>query len=775
MTQVQSPAATTPPVERAGTRRALIGRVAAHPVALYGAYVVLQAVQLLAISRLAPRLFWLDDSQSQFLPTWWWLGQNLRGAEAPLVDPDLGMAGNFTVDMQYGALDPAHWVLQGLSSLTGNILVMTWVFGAFCVLWLGLGVLTLLRQAGVQSALALAAALGAASSGFFLWFGSSWWPLLWSASWLPWLWVGLASRRWPGAVLSGVAVWVLLASGNPYIVPFVALVVLAQLYVYRREYGSWRALVGLPRFLARVVASVGGAVIAAPTLLTLVQLSPYMDRPTPDPTIGNSGYAVPSLFDALIGGTTTLGMINWAGAVGLAPAVGTFLLALPLLAFVRWRTAIREPAVGAALVVVVGAALASQLPSQFLVFRYPVRYLVYLQVFGAIFAVLAVTAARAVTRGRILAAAAVLILQLVIALARAPYLAPWHGVGFALAAGALVAFLALGRPRAAVRWTGAGALVAVALASPLAAVGEMRALESRVIAIDPAQGLAPGDVFRVLPPGTAYGTTVQQFRDNSLITDAAVTVLSFQDTTPVDRGWKRGLPIANGSLFSGLRTGGGYAAAPQKFYNLSACMDLWAKVYCGGGGVYPDEFAHTGKTWLDLVARDRVVLSPGAPERILRYLSTSSDWTADSAPAAGWTAFRRAQPLIGRVTLAQGVQVAPDGWSSGMAYRGVPEESYGVSTGSAGGSVVLSVPYWPGYRATLDGRPVDVAALDSALLRVNVPGGVQGGRLEIYYDPVGVRLAPLLWFGGALLIVLGAVVPSVVSVARRRRERTGNR
>lgn len=745
-------------------------RGAARTVLPFGVYGLLQAAQLVALRLVAPRFFWLDDSQSQFLPTTWWIGRHLEGG-APLLDPDMGQAGNFTADMQYGVLDPLHWGLAALTTLTDNLLVMTWVFGATVVLILGTGCLALLLQARVRPVLAVAAALGIASSGFFLWYGSSWWPMLWSVAWLPWLWVALASRRRPGVILAAFVVWVLLAAGNPYIVPFVAAVLVGQLFVYRAEYGSWRGVARAPRFLARIVAVFGGVLLALPTLLTAMQLSPYLGREPAERVVGNTGFAVPNLLDVLIGGSSQLGMLNWTSTITYVPALATFVLAVPLLALVRWRDAMRSPSVVAAFAVTALGAVLTQLPTTLGVFRYPDRYIVYIQVFGVVFAVLAHTVAPALSRRRWMVAASLLLLQFLLAVTRTPYFAKWHAVALVVAAVALAAWaLLVTRPRRAVQVVAGLALFASAAAGLGVGVAAMRTLEGRMIAEHPQDDLSLGQVFRLIPPGYTWGTRVADFRARAVLPDQSVTLLNFETYTGNDRGWSEGLMFANAPLFASMRTGAGYSAGTQKHYNATACMDMWSKVYCADGGALAAPYADTGRTWLELASKDVVVLTPHAPYRLRGYLSGNAEWTRMAAPAAGWAAFQRKQPLIGRVSLADGVVVDPAGWTSGMAYRGRPQDSYVVSTGAAGGRMVLNIPYWPGYRATLGGAPIEVTGLQDSLVELRLPPGVDHQRVELYYDPLGVRLAPWLWWGGAALAVLGVALPSLLSgIARTRR------
>jgi hypothetical protein len=142
-------------------------------------YVLVQGLQLLLVHHWAPRFFWLDDSQAQFGPMTWWLGQNLEDGRPPLMDPDLGMGGNVVADPQYGVLDPLHWALQAVVAGSDDFLTTSWAYGATIILLLGAGSMTVLLQYRVQPTLAVAGVVGIGSSGFLVWYGSSWWPLLW--------------------------------------------------------------------------------------------------------------------------------------------------------------------------------------------------------------------------------------------------------------------------------------------------------------------------------------------------------------------------------------------------------------------------------------------------------------------------------------------------------------------------------------------------------------------------------------------------------------------
>ncbi|MGY1623518.1 hypothetical protein ACI789_15080 [Geodermatophilus sp. SYSU D00965] len=724
-------------------------------------YLVLQLGQLLVLSRLAPRFFWFDDSQAQFGPMLWWMGQHLEGGRPPLMDPELGMAGNLAADMQYGALDPLHWALQAASRGTDDFLVLSWGHATLCVLLLGSGVFAVLRSHGVRRWLCLAGALGVASSGFFLWYGGSWWPLLWSVGWLPWFWWGLQARRWVGPLVAGVATWGLLASGNPYVLFFALALVLAQAWEQVRDGGGWRVLVQ-PLGLARVAAGVGGLLLALPTLLTTVEVSPFMQRLDPDQVVGNVAFGVTNLADVLLGSPTLLGQTNaWGGSLGLVPAMYTLLVAVPALALVDWRRALRARGVLTAGVVWALAVVFTQLPTTVSVFRYPFRYLVVVQVFLPLLVLLALRAAPRLTRGRVVAAFALVVAQTLLALFRAPVFSKWHllaGVLTAVAVAGLVAALRDERPRR--RTAAAGAAVVVLLSWGTVFVGEqmMASLEERVDALAgrPAADEGP---YRALPPGRDLGTTVAAYEERSAGVDTSATVITFDYEG--DMGWADGVLRGNGNLVAGFETGTGSYAVWHEALN-----EHWCRTYEGATCDDPAKLLQTapgtGTSWLELMSEDTVLLDRDAPEVLQQYFAAR--WTP-GATTEGYTEYRRDDGLPGRVTAARGVTVT-DG-STREARGDEPMDTYTVSTGADGGSLAFRIPYWPGLTATLDGEPIDVGSVDDAVLRVDLPAGLDGATLQLSYLPIGERLlVPAL--GAGAVLVLAATAGAVWARSRER-------
>ncbi|SET77928.1 YfhO family protein [Geodermatophilus poikilotrophus] len=727
---------------REGVRRVL--------AALAG-YLVLQGLVLAALGRVAPRFFYYDDSLAQFLPMMWWLGRNAEGGVPPLMDPEQGMAGNFLVDMQYGALDPLHWLLQGLAARTDDLLLVSFVYGAVSVTLLGLGSLTVLMSHRVPVVLAVAGAVGTASSGFFLWYGSSWWPLLWSVAWLPWFWFGLTGRGSLGILAVGVASWALLTSGNPYVLFFVVVLVVGHLVERRLRAGTWRDVVD-GALVLRLVSAVGGCVVAVPTLLATVELSGVMGRPEGDALIGNVGFAVANLADVVLGGPTLMGQTNfWSGNIGLVPAMATMLLALPAVALVDWRRALRVPGVVPAGLVYLSAVVATQLPTVVAVFRYPLRYVVVAEVFLPALVLIALSAAPRLTRGRVQVALGIVLAQFVLALFRAPVFYKWHVLAAVLTAAGLAVLLVHLRARGssrAHRLSGVAVALAVTL-GPVVSLHMMAAVQERV---DAVEGTASGgQPFRALTNAYWVGTSTDDYEARSVATDAAATVVTF--AVDPDWGWSSGVLVGNANLPAGFRPGFGALAVWHEDLN-----ERWCRTYQGATCSEPAQLlAPAGDTdvpWIDLLSSDVVLLSDNAPEEIREHFDQT--WREVGAEDP-WTEYRRDDDLPGRVTAVDGVTVSPEEWSSGLARVDRPMDAYTVSTGEEASSLTTRIPYYPGMTATVDGRPLPVSSVEGAVLAVELPAGLEEARLELSYAPASARAVVPATVAGTAVMVLAAV------------------
>jgi len=105
------------------------------------------------------------------------------------------------------------------------------------------------------------------------------------------------------------------------------------------------------------------------------------------------------------------------------------------------------------------------------------------------------------------------------------------------------------------------------------------------------------------------------------------------------------------------------------------------------------------------------------------------------------------------VLLPQAATVGPNASGDAVTIlRDVPGRLEVRTAASDAAVLVFSEAYFPGWQATVDGRPAAVLRADGALLAVAVPAGAH--QVEFVYSP------PLLWWGAviSLLALAGSVV-----------------
>lgn len=72
------------------------------------------------------------------------------------------------------------------------------------------------------------------------------------------------------------------------------------------------------------------------------------------------------------------------------------------------------------------------------------------------------------------------------------------------------------------------------------------------------------------------------------------------------------------------------------------------------------------------------------------------------------------------------------------------------------GVVVFSEIYYPGWQATIDGRPVDIARADYILRAMNVPGGEH--TIEMWFDPQSIHVTESIAYAALALLLIGVMV-----------------
>ena len=731
-----------------------------------GLYLVGLAVFVGALLWRYPRFFYVDDKQLQYLPVFRWLGQRANGAP-PVIDPDQGMAGNFAADPQYGVFDPLHWLLHRLLLTTDDLALASWSLSVASLLVLGLGVCAVATEHRVQPLWAAAAALGGATSGWLLFVGASWWPMTWGTALLPWLWWGLAARsRW-GAPVAALSACLLVSSGYPYVLPFAAAVVVAvvadRLVQDGRTGGARAAARSLlvRRVASPLLAAAGGALAGSCNLWVARELQDVTQRAGSAP-VAEEGAFVPNLLDALLGGPTLFGQADgWWGSLLPLPVLATAWFAVPLLAVVRWRSAVRLPGAVAALAVTAFCALATQAPTEMGSFRFPIRYLADLQVFLPLLTVLLLRAGWALRPRRLALAAAVVVGQLLLAVTRAGELLEWHVAGAVIVLGCLAAVV-LGR-RAALRRPGRVAVAAVLLGSLalLPLLGAGAAVDGqRLRSVEPTSSLpylGPHDSAR-------WPSSVAEFGARAASPGLNATVIAWRGAGP-ELGLRAGIPLGSAALLSGTRPGYGYTSVGH-----GAWAERWCADYLGHVGMCQEAEGRlletapgTSLTWLEVMAKDDVLLWPSAPASLRERLVESGRWQ-EVEPLGRFTRLTRVRPSPGRITWSDaGVRaVAP-------VDVGLAVQTYDVTVAASSAQrLVLRDPWWPGYRATLDGVEVPTTALAGTVVEVELPAGSYAGRLRVEYRPAGLD-AGLTWAAVGLVVALAGVLLGVPPRSRQRR------
>jgi hypothetical protein len=218
------------------------------------------------------RFFWVADYQLWFAPMFEEVARAWRAGEWPILSQGTWASGNLAGEYQCGtfsivfnAILCAVWNLP--LTIHGKAAALSIVF----LMLLATGVSLLARKRGLAPPLAAFVVLVASLNGWLtVWATTDWFGALAGFTWVPWLWWSLLLakdesarlRRW---FLPAIFVYLLFTAGNPYAIVMGALVTAREfipLLVQRRwqEAGAF------------ILAGVLGVGLAAPSWLALVEL-----------------------------------------------------------------------------------------------------------------------------------------------------------------------------------------------------------------------------------------------------------------------------------------------------------------------------------------------------------------------------------------------------------------------------------------------------------------------------------------------------------------------
>ena len=718
----------------------------------WGAVTAVTVVLGYALILLRNSAFFLqDDSESGAVPNWLYIGDRLHQGVLPILTPDAWMSGNWTVEGQGSLWNPIQLAIYYVAPMVDRLdLFAAGVKGCFAVV-LALGVYRVAMAYGARPV--WAAVVGAAMpfSGWVLYYDSATWVTsLFGLAWTTQAWASGVryARGQSGPIPVFLFTYLALSIGYVHSAIGMALVSLCVLVGEGLRSRSW-----VP------AAKVAAAAVAA-ALCGLVTFLP--------------GYLTSSVTWRVIGTAvnTNLFTAPWSESLNAAipvalPAIQGFSgsqvqkvpvsyiawFILPVLAFVDWgRVRGRVRTLAGPLMLLGVMLVVTDGPSQLGPIRWPARMLPLMAV--AVLVVIGVLVSRVVSlsawRKKTMIAVALVLISVLRSASAFP-----HGI-WQFALWGLVLLVVAALVVALGRWFGVASAAGAVLVSILAVLWVQVGQFPSNLGVSQWHMPVSRSAAKAHFPNY-QGVTLQ------LGERAPVKTLEQAEAT-----W-RSLVIGNYARTLGLDYVNSYTAVGHQRFSSLLCMQ-WE------GGTCKDAERHlfaddptTGRTYADLMGLDRVILTkhtfPTAPA-----LGAPVGWHFVNHPdPLAWILERNtprpAQP--GRVVASRGVVVTHAAPSSDTA------ESMTVSSAS-GGSVVFSRLLWPGYTATLNGRPLPVGSVRGVFVTVRLPAGTHPSRLVLSFRPPGMTLGLVLAAMGVALLITLIIFEVIFRRRRRDRDRTGD-
>lgn len=687
------------------------------------------------------RQFYLSgDSIAQWLPVSRRIGELISNGESHLMDPSLWRGGNFVAEARFGLWNPIVLAIDATVLQLDDLSVAAMLANLIYLLILSSGVYLLAREYGANAWPSALAGLMAATGGWTLWMDAAWWtPHLSSFAFTPYVWV--AARRVARAV--GGPIWLFLAgalcvtAGNPYSAVVVGVVVVAVAV----ERGEWRNLA--PLF------ALGGALLAIALITVFVHI-PFQQTArvgSRKAELFNDGSWASGAGDLLhLSSPTALPRVRNFGRNYLGfPGAYLAWFVLPLAPWVRWRVITRREYLGLGLV---GGAMVLLLlaPSNLWFFRWPMRLTPYAYLPVMIGAALVLGAGlqtdRRQQRARL--TGGIIAITLYLAFAAAPVEAIWHLAGAIVVAGATIAAVRVGHRSPRSLTPGLMLSVIAVLLFQLAwrpANESVRhySLPASAAAYDEIAAGLEGTVVQI----ASFDKLPQPDRD----LDAAYGDLALASTYAI--AGVEAVAVYSGIGFST------HDAALCLWFDGSACARAWDDLWQPAAG--------GDRPLADLLRADSVVVQRSVVD------------TAEALPPAGWSRTKVTDTAVvwrrdsrmewpdGRLSDADGPIVAETARTDGPHRENIRVRR----TGDGAGQLTFARLAWPGYEATIDGRPLQVGGGPAGLLTVAIPAEVDDGEVVLTW-------VPPYWRPSLLIALLGVLVGAATQLMWLRRTRRPN-
>lgn len=703
---------------------------------VWGALVAVIVCSGFAVIRsIDPRYFYVDDTEIGAVGNWIQLGHLMReGQWFPTLVLDQWMAGNYPVEGQGGLWNPVQMFINYIApSVDDMSLLATFVKLGFSIV-LAWGVYRVALEYGALPGWAAVAGASAPFTGFTLYFEqTSWVTSLIGTAWVVQAWASGVryARGRSGPVPTFVFLYLAISVGYAHAALLAAVTIGSLMigeYVFRKQ---WRDVVRL------ATVGIAAASAAAITFLPAVLSADVTWRTGEAGTLNDNFLTAPWSETLTASIPSSVSSIeSWTGETTTAPITYIAWFLIPALAFIGWRAAqssLRE--LSAPLLLLAFALLFTAGPSDIGQIRWPARLLPFVAVTALILFVVLISRFPATRplRPRLIAAAVLILVLVLRAGSSGPQFFGRHVMWGVVIAAVGVLALYLGRR------FGATALTALLLVTivPVALYQVStypKALNKLYLPTSRSEAKAGFPDWE--------GTTLQLGTRRLVQIGEDVPRLPWHSLVFGNYAKNLGLDYVNAYTPVGHRA---FSALLCMGFDGSTCDEAYDNLFT----VDP----YTQRTFADLMQVDRVVLQREQYPHIDETPPPPGwHWVEPPAVTKGEIAvLERDGGLVstapGRVSATVGVDVRPISSSVDEAHLEV--------TSPQGGSVVFARLAWPGYTATLDGRPIQTKGLGDMFLYVDIPPGTEDAELAIHFDPPGWRLGFAgMGFGLFLLLVL---------------------
>jgi hypothetical protein len=711
-----------------------------------------------------PLIFWNDDYEISILPVFADMARAWNHGEFPMLSPYSWVCGNLAGEFQYGVF----------SIFINALIVCIWKLpltfaqqaAAFSIAHLAVlsaGAFLLARGRKLPIPLSIFVALIASLNGWIIcWGASDWFGALGAFTWLPWAW--WAAERaldpmrshwrflWPAPF-----VYLLITGGFPYTVLMLALVLtwlaLRRLFEADNIASPARTRPYLAR-LARIWPLLAGVALglglAAPAWLALLD---YIHGSARESLQSSAHWQWLVPWNAWPGLILPSWTVNWSNfssrfvphgatelACGLVPPVallsGFIVNGRALLKKIRWELALLLVLLFLAMIPTAG------------VFRWSFRWLPLFHLVLALCAAEALALSspkqRRVTAFLMLLLIIMLIIGALVLRTGGDHLFPltWIFLGLALVWLAIESlplnFLHEWAP-AAVTFV---ALPATYLCIPPNSGAPKYNFAQSLLEPQP---LDPQRLYLSVypPPETFYRIEVKPARVGQIVRPGSTSM------------WA-GLRFVNG--YSPIRPAGVARVFASAIHGeVDPDLAQWLLAHEAGGDRLLQRIGIDGI----IVAKEFDFIPQPAAE-----------WELATENDEGRVFHRRGQamPMVRSVNFSGGNSIAKI--TDIVARRNWVSASIAVPDGDRPALIAFSRPFFPGYRARIDGRDLAVSSMRNLIPLVEIPPGTHG-RLSLYYRPdwlvYGSAIAitsAVVWFIFAFFAMRRAIQPATISQNR---------